>query len=452
MSHLVISSALDDVRLFGLNRAIWISAHWYTRLQRALGLTLRIALVLGAAQGALAADSAVDQLFRDRAVKAALDAIRADEPNTVRNQIRLCEIPAPTFHEAARARAVKATFEEYGLSDVRLDKAGNVIGNHPGVSTTPRLVVAAHLDTVFPEGTDVRVSRSGTALTGPGVGDNCRGLAVLLAVARTLGRTNMKTEGPVTFVADVGEEGLGDLRGMKELFGQTMKGQIDRFLAIDGSGSFLINVAVGSRRYRITFKGPGGHSYASFGTPNPVQAMGRAIAKISQLQVPDSKSQPRTTFNVGRVGGGTSVNAIPSESWMEIDLRSADMASLSALDANVRRVVDEAVREENQRWAAPRTITVVRELVGDRPSGQTPVDSPIVKAALAAARVLGISLSPSESSTDANIPIQLKIPAITIGTGGQGAGTHTLGETFDTADAWRGTQYALLTVIALSKR
>jgi acetylornithine deacetylase/succinyl-diaminopimelate desuccinylase-like protein len=256
----------------------------------------------------------------------------------------------------------------------------------------------------------------------------------------------------VTFVADVGEEGLGDLRGMKQLFGETMKGQVDRFLAIDGSGSFLITVAVGSRRYRITFKGPGGHSYAAFGTPNPVQAMGRAIAKISQLQVPNQQNQPRTTFNVGRVGGGTSVNAIPSESWMEIDLRSADTAALSALDASVQRVVDEAVRDENQRWSAPRTITVARELVGDRPSGQTSADSPIVLTALATARALGVRLSPSESSTDANIPIQLKIPAITIGTGGHGTGPHTVGETFDTADAWRGTQYALLTVIALSKR
>jgi acetylornithine deacetylase/succinyl-diaminopimelate desuccinylase-like protein len=407
---------------------------------------------LGVAYHARAADASVDVLLKDPAVKAALDSIRTDEPATVRNQIRLCEIPAPTFQEAARARAVKAAFEQSGLSNVRLDKAGNVLGDRPGVATGPRLVVAAHLDTVFPRGTDVRVTRNGTVLTGPGVGDNCRGLAVLLAMARTLGRTNVKTDGAVTFVADVGEEGLGDLRGMKQLFGETMKGQIDRFVAIDGSGSFLINVAVGSRRYRITFKGPGGHSYAAFGTPNPVQAMGRAIAKISQLQVPNQQNQPRTTFNVGRVGGGTSVNAIPSESWMEIDLRSADTAALSALDASLQRVVDEAVREENQRWSAPRTITVVKEVVGDRPSGQTPADSPIVQTALAAARALGIRLSPSESSTDANIPIQLKIPAITIGAGGQGTGPHTRGETFDTADAWRGTQFALLTVIALSRR
>ena len=215
-----------------------MSTYWNTRLPRVVGLTLRAVLVLAASRGALAADAPVDMLLKDPTVKAALDSIRADEPTTVRNQIRLCEIPAPTFHEAARARAVKAAFEQSGLSNVRLDKAGNVLGDRPGVAPGPRLVVAAHLDTVFPEGTDVRVTRSGTVLTGPGVGDNCRGLAVLLAMARTLGRTNVKTEGPVTFVADVGEEGLGDLRGMKQLFGETMKGQIDRFLAIDGSGSF----------------------------------------------------------------------------------------------------------------------------------------------------------------------------------------------------------------------
>src|SRR4249919_2346868 len=229
---------------------------------------------------------------------------------------------------------MKAAFEQLGLANVRVDKAGNVLGDRPGVVPRPQLVVAAHLDTVFPEGTDVRVKRNGTVLAGPGIGDNCRGLAVLLAVVRALKRANVQTDGPVTFVADVGEEGLGDLRGMKQLFGETMSGRIDRFLAIDGTGLFLVNSAVGSRRYRVTFKGPGGHSYAAFGTANPIQAMGRAIAKISQLPTPDTPSSGRTTFNVGRVGGGTSINAIPSECWMEIDLRSTDAAAIDALDAS----------------------------------------------------------------------------------------------------------------------
>jgi tripeptide aminopeptidase len=431
-----------------------VGPHIHTRIDRIVGLTLIAGICLGAAQGAPtrpAAESSLGGLIKDPAVRTALEFVPTDEPQVVRDQIRLCEIPAPPFKESARAQAVRAALEQLGLTNVRLDTIGNVLADRPGASSRPRLVVAAHLDTVFPEGTDVRVKRSGAVLTGPGVGDNCRGLAVLLAVARTLARANVKTEGSVTFVADVGEEGLGNLRGMKQLFGDTMAGQIDQFLSIDGSGLFLVNVAVGSHRYRITFKGPGGHSYAAFGTPNPVQAMGRAIAKISQMEVPSQKDQPKTTFNIGRVGGGTSVNAIPSESWMEIDLRSQDAASLAALDVRVQRAVDEAVREENQRWGSKPTITVGRELVGDRPSGQTPADSPIVQTALAAARALDIRLSPIESSTDANIPIQLKIPAITIGTGGQGARPHTTGETFDTTDAWRGTQYAVLVAIALAR-
>lgn len=381
-------------------------------------------------------------------VRAALDAAKADEPQVIADQIRFCEIPAPPFKEAARAQAIKTVFEQLGLTNVRLDGVGNVLGDRPGVAARPHLVVAAHLDTVFPEGTDVRVRRDGNVLRGPGVGDNCRGLAALVAVIRALTRANVRTEGSVTFVADVGEEGLGDLRGVKQLFGSTMTGQIDRFLSIDGSDLYLANVAVASRRYRVTFKGPGGHSFAAFGTANPIQAMGRAIARISQLQV---STQPKTTFNVGRVSGGTSINAIPVECWMEIDLRSSDRASLAALDASVQKAVDAAVREENRRWGVRRSITVATQRVGDRPGGETPVRSAIVQTALAAARTLGISVSPGESSTDANVPIQLKIPAITVGAGGRGTNSHTPGETFDTTDAWRGTQYAVLLTIALAR-
>jgi tripeptide aminopeptidase len=417
--------------------------HRYTRIGRRIGLMACAALSI--------VHSAAAQT-RNPAITAALDGVKADEPQVVADQIRLCEIPAPPFQESARAQAMKAAFERLGLANVRVDKAGNVLGDRPGVLPRPQLVVAAHLDTVFPEGTDVRVRRSGTVLSGPGIGDNCRGLAVLLAVARALKRASVQTDGPVTFVADVGEEGLGDLRGMKQLFGDTMKGRIDRFLAIDGTGLFLVNTAVGSRRYRVTFKGPGGHSYAAFGTANPIQAMGRAIAKISQLQPPGASNQGRTTFNVGRVGGGTSINAIPSECWMEVDLRSTDAAAIVALEASVQRAVDEAVREENQRGGVQRAITSVRELVGERPAGQTPPESPVVQTALAAARTLGITLTPAESSTDANVPIQLKIPAITIGTGGRGTGPHTAGETFDTTDAWKGTQYAVLVAIELARR
>jgi tripeptide aminopeptidase len=421
-----------------------------TRTSRALGLILSAALSLAADQDASAPSEprAMATLAASPLVRAALDAVHADESQTIDDQIRFCEIPAPPFKETTRAQAIRMVFEQIGLLNVRVDKAGNVLGERPGISARPHVMVAAHLDTVFPEGTDVRVKRAGPVLTGPGIGDNCRGLAVLLAIVRALQRANLRTDGPITFVADVGEEGLGDLRGMKMLFAETMKGQIDRFLSIDGAGSYLANVAVGSRRYRITFKGPGGHSFAAFGTANPIQAMGRAIARISQLQVP---TQPKTTFNVGRVGGGTSINAIPSECWMEIDLRSSDPRALAALEISLLDAVDASVREENQRWGARRSITVVKALVGSRPSGQTLTTAPIVRTALAAAGALGIAISPIESSTDANVPIHLGIPAITIGSGGRGADAHTVGETFDTTDAWRGTQYAVLLTIALAR-
>ena len=376
------------------------------------------------------------------------DAVRADEPQVIRDQIRLCQIPAPPFHESARGQAMKTAFEQAGLADVRIDRAGNVLGVRHGVADGPQLVVAAHLDTVFPEGTDVRVTRSGARLKGPGIGDDCRGLAVMLSIVRALLRDRVQLRRSITFVADVGEEGLGDLRGVRELFGATLKGQVDQFISIDGAGLFITTGGVGSHRYRVTFTGPGGHSYAAFGTPNPIQAMGRAISKISQIQVP---GQPKTTFSVGRVGGGTSINAIPSECWMEVDLRSAGASELAALTAKFDEAVDAGVREENARWTSAQRITVRKERVGERPAGRTPDDSPIVQTARRVAKTLGVTLPENESSTDANIPMSLKIPAVTIGAGGSGAGQHTTGETFDTADSWKGSQYALQLVIALAR-
>jgi acetylornithine deacetylase/succinyl-diaminopimelate desuccinylase-like protein len=310
-------------------------------------------------------------------------------------------------------------------------------------------VLAAHLDTVFPEGTDVKVKREGNILKGPGIGDDCRGLAVMVAIVREMKKANVKTPGSVTFVANVGEEGLGDLLGVKELFKTTLKDQIDRFVSIDGTGVHVTNVAVGSHRYRITFKGPGGHSFGAFGLANPMGAMGRAIAKIQELQVP---KQPRTTFNVGRIGGGTSVNSIPFEGWMELDMRSSDPASLAAIDASIQKAIDAAVVEENTRWGKPGVITVVKELVGDRPAGSTPENSPIVRNGLAAATVLGFSSNLGEGSTDSNTPMALGVPAITIGGGGRGRDAHALTENFDTTDAWQGAQHALLLTISLAQK
>jgi len=388
-------------------------------------------------------------LLKDPAVKAALDAAKANEAQTIADQIRFCEIPAPSFKEEIRGRELQRVFQQLGLQNVRVDKVGNVLGDYPGAAPRPHFVIAAHLDTVFPEGTDVRVKRDGAVLRGPGIGDDCRGLAVLVAIVREMKRARVQTPGSITFVADVGEEGLGDLRGMKELFTVTLKDQIDRFVSIDGTGVHVTNTAVGSHRYRVTFKGPGGHSFGAFGMANPMGAMGRAIARIQDIQAP---RQPKTTFSVGRVGGGTSVNSIPFEGWMELDMRSSDPASLASVDASIQKAIDAAVVEENARWGKPGTITVVKELVGDRPAGSTPESAAIVKNGVAVATVLGFSANLGEGSTDSNLPMSLKIPAITVGGGGRGREAHTLTESYDTTDSWMGTQYALLLTVALAQK
>jgi acetylornithine deacetylase/succinyl-diaminopimelate desuccinylase-like protein len=387
------------------------------------------------------------KLMADAAVKAAVDAIKASENQTIEDQIRLCEVEAPPFKEAKRAEVYAKMFRELGLQNVRIDKEGNVLGDRPGAQPRPRLVFTAHLDTVFPEGTDVKVKRDGNVLRGPGIGDDCRGLAVLVAVVRTMNQAKIQTPGTITFVGTVGEEGLGDLRGVKYLFNEGMKGQIDRFVSIDGTGLGITHIAVGSLRYRVTFKGPGGHSYGAFGLSNPMHALGRAVATISQFEVPDN---PKTTFNVGRMGGGTSVNAIPFDAWFEMDMRSASPSALQALDQKFHRAVDEAVKAEDARWSK-NVLSVDKALVGNRPAGQTPASSPIVQAAVSVTKTLGFPVTLDEGSTDSNIPMNLGIPAITIDGGGRGRGAHALDETFDQTNSWQGSQRALLLCIALAQ-
>ncbi len=408
-----------------------------------------VALVSALAAGvrAQAPKSAAD-LMKDPAVKAALDYAKASEPQTIEDQVRFCEIPAPAFKETARGEELKRVFQELGLQNVRADKAGNVLGDRPGLAPKPHFVIAAHLDTVFPEGTTVRVRREGAVLHGPGIGDDCRGLAVLVSIIRSMKQANVQTPGSITFVADVGEEGLGDLRGMKQLFNETLKGQVDSFVSIDGTGLSITHTFVGSHRYRVTFKGPGGHSFGAFGLANPIDALGRAIAKIADFQVP---REPKTTFNVGRIGGGTSVNSIPFEGWMEVDMRSVDRAALESVDASFQKAVDSAVVEENARWGHPGMITVTKDLVGDRPAGSMPADSPIVKTAFDVTRALGWTAVSGAGSSDANYPCSLGIPSLDIGGGGKGTEAHSLGEAFDTTDSWMGTQRALLLTIALAR-
>jgi acetylornithine deacetylase/succinyl-diaminopimelate desuccinylase-like protein len=390
-------------------------------------------------------EPAVDLLLADKAVASARKAIREMETATIDTQIAVCEVPAPPFGEAARARLMKGHFERAGLTAVRIDQEGNVLGERPGRESGSRVVVSAHLDTVFPKGTDVRVTRKGNVLAGPGIGDDCRGLAVLLAVARTLQAHPIPTDRPVLFVATVGEEGLGDLRGVRHLFEGPLKGQIGQFLSFDGDGLGIVSKGVGSLRYRVTFSGPGGHSWGSFGMANPIHALGRAVSGIAALQVP---ANPKTTFNVGRIGGGTSVNSIASSAWMEVDLRSTSQDELDGVDRRFRAVVDSAVSDENQRWNGRGAVTAKVDRTGFRPTGETPSDSMLLRRVVALTDALGGRVSPSAGSTDANMAMSVGIPALTLGSGGSGRGAHSPGETFDTTGSAAGTERALLAVLA----
>jgi acetylornithine deacetylase/succinyl-diaminopimelate desuccinylase-like protein len=322
-----------------------------------------------------------------------------------------------------------------------------VIGERPGQQERPHLLLAAHLDTVFPETTDLAVTRDGFVLKGPGIGDNCRGLATMLGVIRALDAGKIVTPGSITFVANVREEGLGNLGGVRHLLDGEFKGRIDRFLSIDGSGVGFTHLAVGTERYRVTFLGPGGHSYYAFGSANPMHALGRAIAAIADIQVP---TDPKTTFSVGRTGGGTSINSIAFDAWMEIDMRSHDPASLHALAAEVREAVAHAVDTENARSNKRGALRVDWKELGAAPAGMMPASSPIVEAATSVTRVLGLPIVTFPSTTDANIPIALGIPSLTIDGGGSGSGGHSLNEAFVSTESWKGTQRALLLAIALT--
>ncbi len=379
-------------------------------------------------------------------VRQALEYVARTEPQTIEEQIAICQIEAPPYKEARRAEDYRRRFADLGLR-ARVDSVGTVIAERPGEPGEPVVVVSGHLDTVFPEGTDVSVKREGTLLRGPGIGDDCRGLAILLSVARALEEGRIRTRGTIVFVGTVGEEGAGNLRGVRHLFEREMKGRVDAFISIDGTGLGMTRDAVGSHRYTVTYKGPGGHSYGAFGMPNPVHALGRAIAKISDFQVPSS---PRVTFSVGVIEGGTSVNSIADEASFQVDMRSVDPVPLDSLDARFRAAVRQALDEENARWSGDVRLTVAIDTIGIRPAGTQPADAWIVRAAEESGKRLGFTPPAIASSTDANIPIALGIPALTIDGGGDGGGAHSLQEWFDTRDSHIGTQWALLLVLTLA--
>ena len=339
-------------------------------------------------------------------------------------------------------------FRDVGLSDVKIDEAGNVIGMRPGRSGAKTIAIGAHIDTVFPIETDVTVRREGETYIAPGIGDNTRGVVVLLSLARALGANNIETEHNLIFVGNVGEEGLGDLRGIKHLYREGAP-KIDTFIAVDGgSDSRLVYSGVGSFRYRVTFKGPGGHSWGDFGDANPHHALARASTLFTQRAVKVSSAGPKTSFNIGRIGGGTSINSIPFESWMEVDMRSEDVDKLDDMDAVFKQAMTDGLAEENAARTRGDEITVDVKKVGDRPVANGDSNSALVQQAMAAIASFGLDPQLSSSSTDANIPISKGLPAITISRGGKSSGAHSFEETWTDQDAHIGIQIALLVTLA----
>lgn len=399
------------------------------------------------AQSAGVADAAMGALTKDPAVIKALAAIKADDSRALEEQKRITEIPAPPFKEARRGAYLLKRFQELGFTDAAIDGEGNVIARRKGRGNgRPNLVVSAHQDTVFPEGTDVTVKEQDGRLLAPGIGDDARGLAALLSLMQALQAHQIATSGDITFVATVGEEELGNLRGVKALFRDHK--DIDGFISIDGLNiARIVTQATGSHRYEFTFKGPGGHSFQEFGLPSAIHAMGRAIAKISELKPP---SEPRTTFTVGTVSGGTSVNAIASEAKMTVDMRSNSTDELLKLEEKLLGLVKEAVADENKRWSSDK-ISVDTKLIGDRPAGRVAEDSPIVQATQRSVAFVspGAKIVMGGSSTDSNIAMSSGIPAVTIGGGGEGGNWHSRNEWYKPVEAWLGPQNALLVALSL---
>lgn len=368
------------------------------------------------------------------------------------DHVALCEVPAPPFGEAARALLFEELLRRHGLSEVAIDAAGNCLGVRRGAKADGLTIVAsAHLDTVFPTGTDctVRADAQGR-LHAPGIADDSAGLAALLAILRALEKTGIETAGSLLFAATVGEEGEGNLRGVRYLFtGGEWAGKINAFVSFDGPGvERITHVALGSRRYRARLTGAGGHSWGDFGVANPVHALGRAVAKLAAYPAP---RQPRTTFNVGRVTGGTGINVIAREASMDVDLRSQSAAELQRLDAFFRRAAREAVDDENTaRAAGTAPLTLELRLIGDRPGGETKADAPLVRLALEATRACGHRPLLDCSSTDSNVPISLGVPAITLGVGGDSGNSHTLDEWYDPARRSAGLKRALLVLLGVA--
>jgi len=381
-------------------------------------------------------------------VRAALDWFTPNISWVNDQQARITEIPAPPFQEAQRASAVKELLAETGLP-AQIDMTGNVTGELRGVNEKEIVVIAAHLDTVFPPGTDVKVHRDGSRMTAPGISDNGSGLAALLALARAVQFAHLKPQRTVLFVGDVGEEGEGNLRGMRALV-DIYRGKLKAVIVLDGSGTDHVTTrALASRRLEALITGPGGHSWSDFGMPNPINALVRGSVRFINTKVPAS---PRTTFNIGQIEGGTSVNSVPHEARLKVDIRSESEDELTRLESALRECISAGARDEmdSARARSKGKLEWKVELLGSRPGGELAADSPLLAALRAADEVVGNQSRIERSSTDANIPLSQGIDAISIGAGGSGGGAHSLQEWYDSAGREAGLKRALLTLLGVS--
>jgi acetylornithine deacetylase/succinyl-diaminopimelate desuccinylase-like protein len=401
---------------------------------------------LGAQEGPF--DREVRELLSRGSVAEAMEVIQDLEPRTQSDLISLTEIPAPPFMEGERAAAFADLLREAGADSVRMDSVGNVLAFRGGTSGKRTVVLGAHMDTVFPEGTDVTVRIRGDTLFAPGVGDDTRGLIVVLTVLRALEEAGIETQANLIFLGSVGEEGLGDLRGVKHFFREGGP-RVDGFIEVDGGGlAPVVTMGLGSVRYRVTVKGPGGHSWGAFGLANPAHALGGAIQAFTQVADTLTRSGPRTSFNVGRVGGGTSINSIPYEAWMEVDMRSESPESLARIAGAFEREVTGAIEAENRIRRDGPPLELVLDRVGDRPSGEGDPQGSLILRSMAVTRYFGEEPRLTRSSTNANIPISLGIPAVTIGRGGEGGENHSPGEWWLNRDGYKAIQRAFLILLA----
>jgi tripeptide aminopeptidase len=388
-------------------------------------------------------------------VQAACALLHAEDAQTLQEQVALARIPSPSLQEAARAAYVRERFMQLGLVEVEVDEVGNVSGRLPAIDAPQTrafapVLVSAHLDTVFPIDTDLTVEEREGRIYAPGIADNARGLAALLALVRVLVRCAVRTRAPLVFVATVGEEGTGNLLGAKHLFrGGSPYRSAAAFISLDGPGlRRVVHRAVGSRRVRIAMLGPGGHSWADWGIPNPISAAAAMVAELNLMELP---AHPRTTLSATRIFGGTSINSIASEAWVDLDLRSEGGDVLAELGKHIEDAAQRAAQQINsRRREGTPSLRVELTHLGDRPAGATPASTPLVQAALDATRALGTRPTLLASSTDANVAISLGIPAITLGAGGEAGGIHTTGEWYSNTDGPRGIERALLTVLSVA--